>query len=593
MPRRRSSTATWPLLHRFSRYLQPHLRLLSLILFLLFCVTGLDLLRPYLIGLIIDLAAAQKAWLEVLLPLFLLLVTILGRGLFLLARNRLMQLVGMRVTCDLRIALFAHLQKLSMRFYDERHTGRIIARISHDTSVIYNLITGASVNLIGDLLTMSGVLVVLLVQNWKLALVTYLILPLFVANYLWHRRRLRVESRLHRRNWDSVMSFLHERITSTRVVKSFATEHLETESFQRYIESDYDNYTRVITRHNQLNVGADTLSGIGSLLVIGTGAFFVVYGIDGFSVGQLAAFNFYLALLYAPIIRVVEANAMFQQATSSLEKIFHLLDTQPHIPENEQLPQMASVRGQIKFEHVAFAYRPQHSTLKEISFTVEPGEMMALVGPSGAGKSTIITLLARFYDPTSGRILLDGQDIREFNVQSVRRHIGIVLQDNILFSGSIAENIKYGRREATKEEVIHAAEMANAHEFIRTLPKGYQTQLGERGVKLSGGQRQRIAIARVLLKNPRILILDEATSALDTQSERLIQEALDRLMRERTSIVIAHRLSTVINASRILVMKDGAIVEQGQHHELLLQHGLYRELHDLQFASPRKEGLST
>jgi subfamily B ATP-binding cassette protein MsbA len=267
-----------------------------------------------------------------------------------------------------------------------------------------------------------------------------------------------------------------------------------------------------------------------------------------------------------------------------MEKIFAILDTSPHIPDNEALPEFPRIRGRVEFRDVSFAYRIGQATLDRVSFRVEPGEMVALVGPSGAGKSTIITLLARFYDPTSGMVLIDDQPITGFNVQSVRRQIGIVMQDNILFSGSIEENIRYGRPGATKEEVIAAAKAANCHEFVLRLKNGYDSRVGERGVSLSGGQRQRLAIARVLLRDPRILILDEATSALDSQSERLIQEATEKLMENRTAIVIAHRLSTVVNADRILVMDAGRIVDFGKHEELLAREGLYRDLYELQFA---------
>jgi subfamily B ATP-binding cassette protein MsbA len=583
MSQRHSRTAVWPTLRRFFAYLRPYTGKLGVIFILLLVVTSFDLSRPYLIGKIIDRITVSNAWVAMLPLLGAFLFTVVGKAIALLGRNYLIQRTGMRVTCDMRIHVFAHLQKLSLRFYEERHTGRIVSRISSDTSAMHSMVTGASVNLIGDAITILGALVLLLNVNWKLALVTYSVLPFFIYNYSWHRRRLRIESRRHRRNWDRVLSFLNERIASNRLIKAFATEPMENEMFRSRIEADYTNYNRVVWRNTLLSVAADFLSGLGSLAVLGYGAYLAIHHIDGFTVGKLAAFNFYLGLLYVPITRMVDANVVIQQAATAMEKVFAVLDTQPHIPDNDNLPPLPAVRGLVEFDNVSFAYRPQQATLSGISFRVEPGEMIALVGPSGAGKSTIITLLCRFYNPTSGRVLIDGQDIREFNVQSLRRQVGIVMQDNILFSGSIADNIKYGRTDASQAEVIAAAQAANAHEFITKLRRGYNSEIGERGVQLSGGQRQRIAIARVILKDPRILILDEATSALDTQSERLIQEALEKLMKQRTSLVIAHRLSTVINADRILVMQAGEIVESGRHEELLRQGGLYQQLHSLQF----------
>jgi len=579
----RSGSDVWPTLKRFLPYLVPYWRKFAVIFCLILLVTGLELIRPKLIGMIVDEAVRGQSWTTALTLLGIFLVSVVGRSAALLTRNFLIQRTGMRVTCDMRVNIFRHLQNLSLRFYDARHTGKIVGRISNDTGAFHNLVTGASVNLLGDMVMIVGVLVILLATNWKLALLTYAILPFFLYNYFWHKRRLRVESRRHRRNWDSVLSFLHERISSTRLVRAFATEDAEVELFRKRIEADYDNYTRVVWRNSLLNVGADFLAGLGTFLVLGYGAYLVMT-VKDFTVGHLTAFLFYLGLLYAPIIRIVESNAVIQQAATSLEKIFTLLDTKPHIPENDDLPQLPDLDGKVTFDAVSFAYRPQHPTLRSLQFEVPSGQTYALVGPSGSGKTTIITLLARFYDPTEGRILVDGKDIRDFNVQSLRRQVGIVMQDNILFSGTIEDNIKYGRPGATREEVIEAAKSANAHEFISKLPQGYETWLGERGVQLSGGQRQRVAIARVILKNPRILILDEATSALDTEAERQVQEALDRLMKGRTSIVIAHRLSTVINADKILVLKQGEVVESGRHEELLKQDGVYRRLNELQFA---------
>jgi subfamily B ATP-binding cassette protein MsbA len=596
MPRKRSRDEVLATLLRASVYLVPYRAQLTSVFLLILAVSLFSLTFPALQGCIIDVANGHPpryAFIAALLPhgarglaallplcatfAFLLFL----RAITLLTRNHLMQTTGMRVTCDLRVAIFSHLQKLSLRFYEERQTGRVVARVTEDGGAMHQLVTTASVGLLGDLTQALGVLVLLFFYNWLLAVVAFLTVPLFIFNYIWHRRRMRLESRKHRRHWGRVVGFLNERIANNRVVRAFATEDLEEDFFRGGIQGDFDNYTRVTWRNTLLSTMAEFISGMGSLVALALGAVFILQG--RFTTGDLFAFLMYLTMLYGPIVRVFEANAVIQTGVTSMERIFAILDTRPHIPENDALPEFPRMRGQIEFRDVSFAYRIGQSTLSDVSFRVEPGEMVALVGPSGAGKSTIITLLARFYDPTSGLVLIDDRPIVDCNVHSVRRQIGIVMQENILFSGTIEDNIRYGRPGASHEEVIAAAKAANCHEFITRQKNGYDARVGERGVSLSGGQRQRLAIARVLLRDPRILILDEATSALDTQSERLIQDAMEKLMRNRTALVIAHRLSTVVNANRILVMDHGRIVDSGRHEELLAREGLYRDLYQLQF----------
>jgi subfamily B ATP-binding cassette protein MsbA len=395
---------------------------------------------------------------------------------------------------------------------------------------------------------------------------------------------MRVESRRHMRHWYRILGFVNERVANNRVIRAFGTEDAEERAFRDDIEGDYTNFNRIQWRNTLLTTMADYLSGLGQFIALGIGALLLCLHAKDFSPGKLVAFLGYLTMLYTPIVNVVAANAVIQKGVTAMEKIFAVLDTKPHIPDNEALPAFPRMRGKVEFRDVSFGYRIGQATLDHVSFTVEPGEMIALVGPSGAGKSTIITLLARFYDPTTGQVFIDDHAITGYNVQSVRRQVGIVMQDSILFSGTIAENIRYGRPGATVDDIIAAAKAANAHEFISQFKNGYESRVGERGVSLSGGQRQRVAIARVLLKDPRILILDEATSALDSQSEKLIQEATEKLMRNRTAIVIAHRLSTVVNANRIIVMDKGRIVAVGRHAELLAKPGIYRDLYQLQFA---------
>jgi subfamily B ATP-binding cassette protein MsbA len=599
MARKRSRDEILGTLLRGAVFFGPYKLQVASIFVLVLLVSSCSLIFPALTGWMVDFVNNKRptklVWLldlvepgnstgaAAIVPLLIFNAALLiARAGALLTRNHLMQTTGMRVTCDLRIVIFSHLQKLSLKFYEERQTGRVVARVTEDTGFMLHLLTTASVVLVGDLTMALGVFFLLFFLNWQLALTAVIFVPLFVMNYFWHRRRMRLESRRHRRNWSKVVGFLNERIANNRVVRAFATEEEEEDIFRGGINADFNHYNRVQWRNTMMGATAELLSGFGSLSAAALGVYLILHA--RFSIGELFAFLGYLTMLYGPIVRVFEANAVIQNGVTSMEKIFAVLDTTPHIPDNEALPAFPRMQGRVEFRDVTFGYRIGQATLDHVSFTVEPGEMVALVGPSGAGKSTIITLLARFYDPTSGQVLIDGKAITAYNVQSVRRQIGIVMQDNILFSGTIAENIRYGRKDATQAEVMDAARAANAHDFILQLKNGYESRVGERGVSLSGGQRQRVAIARVLLKDPRILILDEATSALDSHAEKLIQEATEKLMRNRTAIVIAHRLSTVVNANRILVMADGRIVAAGRHAELLGRPGLYRDLYQLQFA---------
>jgi subfamily B ATP-binding cassette protein MsbA len=583
MPRKRSRDEVLGTLVRASGFLRPYKFQLLGVFGLIIVVTLCSLSFPRIVGKIIDHATKPNGWPAIapLLAAYGLILVL--RSAAQMSRNYLIQRTGMRVTCDLRVQIFAHLQKLSLKFYEERQTGRIVGRVIDDSTAIHNLVTGASVTLFSDLITAVGVFFWLFILNWKLALFSIVLTPLFIANYRWHRRRMRMESRSHRRNWARVLGFLNERVANNRVIRAFATEDSEEDAFRAGIQADYVNYNRVVWRNTLLLTAAEFLSGFGQFCAIGFGAWLICQRTPGFTTGDLFAFLGYLSMLYTPIVSIVASNTVIQSGVTAMEKIFAVLDTQPHIPDNDMLPELERVQGKVEFRDVSFGYRIGQATLDHVNFVVQPGEMIALVGPSGAGKSTIITLLARFYDPTSGLVLIDDKRITSYNVQSVRRQIGIVMQDSILFSGSIAENIRYGRPGATNEEVVAAARAANAHDFITKLRSGYESRVGERGVSLSGGQRQRIAIARVLLKDPRILILDEATSALDSQSEKLIQDATEKLMRDRTAIVIAHRLSTVVNANRIIVMDQGHIVAAGRHAELLAKPGLYRDLYQLQF----------
>ncbi|HYP18342.1 MAG TPA: ABC transporter ATP-binding protein [Opitutus sp.] len=575
---------------RFLALTRPHRWRIALGVMLILVATLLTLPAPWIFKLLIDEALPQRdlrqlGWLlGAFTALFLL------RGWLTMVRNRILQFSAMRIVCDLRIQLFAHLQTLSLRYFDANQTGKVISRITQDTNEVYQLTNGFLITVIADSVTILGVLGFLFWVEWRLALAVTLVLPLFVINYLHNRRRMREESRVHRDNWDKVVGFLHERVAAARVVKSFTREAAETNTFAGGINADYFNYSQIVMRNTRLSVVADLLGSFGALIVLGYGGLLVVQG--AMEVGTLVAFNAYIAFVFPPIVRFVDLAAVFQRANTALENMWAMLDTPPDVADRAGARALGAIRGEVEFRNVCFDYeleppgqgRPR--TLTDVKFQIPAGQVVAIVGPSGSGKSTIINLVARFYDVASGQVLIDGHDVRDVTVESLRRQIGIVLQENVLFSGTLEDNIKYGRTDATPEEIRAAAEAANAHEFISELPDGYATVVGERGVKLSGGQRQRIAIARAILRDPRILIFDEATSALDTASERLIQQAMERLMKGRTAFIIAHRLSTIQNADVILVMEQGRLAEKGTHAELLAAGGLYARLHALQFQEP-------
>ena len=572
---------------RFLGLCRPHAVKISFGIALILVATFLTLPAPWILKLIIDKALPQKdiglltRLLAVFTGLFLL------RAWLTMVRNRVLQHAAMRLVCDLRISVFAHLQTLSLRYFDTTHTGETVSRISQDTGEVYTLTNGFLINLIADSVTVVAVIGFLFYVNWRLAAATCAVMPLFLFNYLYNRRRMREESRTHRQNWDRVMGFLHEKGSSARVIKSFVREEGEITTFSSGINADFFNYSRIVMRNTKLAVIADLLGSIGALVVLGYGGWLVIKGDMG--VGTLVAFNAYIAFVFPPIVRFVDLATIFQRANTGLENVFALLDLQPEVADLPDAFPLPPLRGDVEFRRVSFDYDIEASipggprTLTDVSFLVPAGQVAAIVGPSGSGKSTIINLLARFYDPATGEVLVDGHDLRKATADSFRRQIGIVLQENVLFSGTLEDNLKYGKPEATREEIIAAATTANAHEFIVKLPDGYSTVVGERGAQMSGGQRQRIAIARAILKDPRILIFDEATSALDLGSERLIQQAMERVMRGRTTFIIAHRLATIQKADQILVMDQGRLAERGTHSELLALGGIYARLHALQF----------
>ena len=492
-------------------------------------------------------------------------------------------LLGNKVIVDLRTEVYAKLQQLTLTFYDKRQTGWIMSRVTNDTSFLQHFMVQGLQQIAVHVLMIAGIVVILFSMNWQLALVTLLPLPLVAwGTSRFSKRMHKVYHRIWRRV-SNMHAMLGDTIPGIRVVKAFTREEDEIERFINKNQEVLEENMKAIRVSSIFFPAMGFTMAAGTIALWAVGGYRVIVTGD-LQPGALIAFIGYTGMLYGPIQALSRSSEQVQGAITAAERLFEIVDTRPEVDEDEEKGiVLDDVRGEIEFRNVAFYYEKGDPVLQDINFKIEPGQMIGLVGSSGSGKSTLINLIARFYKVTEGEILIDGHNINDINLESLRRQIGMVLQEPFLFHGTIAENIAYGRPDATLDEIVEAARLANAHKFIMNLPDGYDTRIGERGVGLSGGEKQRISIARAILKNPRILILDEATSAVDTETEKLIQEALDRLIKGRTTIAIAHRLSTLQNADRLLVMKDGRIVESGTHEELLAKpDGVFRHLVELQ-----------
>ena len=490
--------------------------------------------------------------------------------------------VSQRILFDLRNHVFSHLQSLSMRFYDLKGTGQILSRVREDVAALRSLVTTTSIDIITDIVTVIVMLVIMFSWHWKLTLLSLAVMPLIIGNYFFFIRRLRPIWRQWRDKWADISTGLYEAVAGAKVVKAFGRErHHELKLF-RDMRTTFEWEIKATQDRTAMQRIALFFRILGRGIVLSYGGYLVVQG--DFTVGSMIAFVAFLERMQQPIMSLININATIQEAMVSTERVFGLLDSEPTVEESADAIPLPEIRGHVKFEDVQFSYEPENPVLHDINLEAQPGMMIALVGPSGCGKTTVANLIARFYDPTRGSIYIDGFNLQDITIKSLRNQLGIVLQENFLFDGSVAENIRFGRPNATDEEVVDAALAANAHQFIvEQLPEGYETKVGERGMRLSGGQKQRLSIARTILRDPRILILDEATSSLDTQSEEEIQQALDRLMKARTSFVIAHRLSTVLKADMIVVMNEGRIVETGTHEQLMETGGIYADMYNKQF----------
>jgi len=496
-------------------------------------------------------------------------------------RQYFAQWTASKILYDIRDQLFTHLQKLSLRYYANTRAGEIISRVINDVEQTKNFVITGLMNVWLDIVTIIIAVAIMMTMDVKLTLVSIILFPFYGLSVKYFYGKLRHLTRVRSQALAEVQGHLHERVQGMPVIRSFATEEFEQGQFAK----ENSNFLGKALDHTSWNAKTfaivNTLTDIAPLIVISFAGYQVIHG--DLTIGTMVAFIAYIEQLYNPLRRLINSSTTLTQAFASMDRVFEFIDVPYEVVDKPNAKKADQVKGEVEFKHISFRYHEKEPLIIEnLSLRVNKVETVALVGMSGGGKSTLVSLLPRFYDVTEGQILLDNRDIRDYEAQSLREQIGMVLQDTFLFSNTVRENILIGKPDATEEEVVQAAKVANAHEFILKLPNGYETKVGERGVKLSGGQKQRVSIARVFLKNPPILILDEATSALDLESEHLIQEALEKLAKERTTFIVAHRLSTITHADKIVLIEDGKIVEQGTHQDLMQKEGHYYNLFQIQ-----------
>lgn len=564
---------------RLLEYLWPYWRVLLIAIVCMLFVAASNLILPWVIKDVVDRVLMDKDVYMLYWVIAAILIVFLIRGITTFGHRFLMGYIGQRVITDLRYSLYKHLQKLSISYYDKRRTGEIMSNLTNDIAALQSAIVENFVSLVQEGLIFIGSFISMVYLQWKLTILCLVIVPLVTGTIRFFGRKLHNSGRTVQEKLADVTSMLQETIQGVRIIRSFNRTDFEIQRFQSVNESNFNATVRTIRQQSQMTPFVEFFSAFAVTAIIWYGGMSVINGV--MTSGELIAFLMYAINLANPVKRVAEAVGNIQKSLAAADRVFHILDTRPDTIEKENAKELVINDGCVKFKHVKFHYNEGHPILEDFDFTAQAGKTIAIVGPSGAGKTTVANILPRFYDVTGGAVYIDGVDIRDVTLSSLREQIGMVPQDTMLFNTTIKDNILYGRLDATDEEIWEAVRVANAEEFIKALPQGLQTMAGDRGVVLSGGQRQRISIARAILKNPKILILDEATSALDTESEKVVQDALDKLMIGRTAFVIAHRLSTIKHADHILVLNNGRIEEQGTHEELISRHGLYYELYTM------------
>lgn len=568
------------ILKRLFHYVRPYWQPLLFTVILLLLETGLSLAPPLFQRAIIDGVLAtgdmSQLWKLVagLVGVYALLQAVS------MAEQYVRHVLGARFIFDLRVRLYAHLQRLSLAFFEQTSTGELMSRVTNDVEALENFVTHGVTLTAVDLLRLLGASAILVAMEWRLALVVLIPVPFIALGLRYFNRYARPIYRQARDRLGDINARLEDNLAGIRVTQAFVQEEPELLRFSDASRQYYHQRVRSIRAWSTYFPVLRFLALLGTALVLGFGARMVANG--QVTLGTLVAFLAYSTSFYEPLNRLTEIDNILQQAIAAGERIFELMDEVSDIQDAPDAAPLETVAGDVVFDDVHFRYKDGEEVLHDVDFHIAPGEVVALVGPSGAGKTSIARLLSRFYDPVHGRVLVDGHDLRDVQLASLRRHVAVVLQDTFLFNATVRDNLCYGKPDATDAEIIAAATAAYAHEFIEQLPQGYDTEIGERGVKLSGGQKQRLALARAILADPRILILDEATSSVDAEAEYLIQQALDEVMKGRTALVIAHRLSTIRNADKIVALESGRIREIGSHQELLARGGLYSQLYQRQ-----------
>lgn len=566
---------------RLFRYMLAYKLPIAAVIIIMLVTVAISIINPLIIRHAIDTNIADNDLQGLLTTGGIALALNIAFILLVKLRMYLMARISNQVLLTIRQELYTHIQRLSFSFFDNRPTGKILARIIGDVNSLKDVLSNSVTTLIPDFVTISAVVAIMIIINWQLALASLVTLP-FMMFGLWfiqtfsHKRW-----QLHRKKSSNLNAFIHEDLSGMRIIQSFTAEKETEADFDILLKEHRDSFVSAILLNDAFGSVIDISWGVGSICMYYVAV--KILSIDSGSVGTLMAFAMYITMFWRPIMNLSNFYNQLITNISGAERIFDILDTKPEIEDGPGVIELPEIKGEVCFDHVSFSYDKDSRVLNDVSFRIKPGETIALVGPTGAGKTTIVNLISRFYDVQEGNIYIDGYNVKDVSIESLRRQMGIMTQDNFLFSGTVADNIRYGKLDATDDEIVAAAKAVNAHDFIMKLENGYQTELKERGAGLSIGQRQLIAFARTMVSMPKILILDEATSSIDTHTELLVQQGIEALLRGRTSFVIAHRLSTIRKADRIFVIDDGQIKEEGNHEQLLAKRGMYYNLYMAQF----------